>query len=134
MIRIIKGRYGYRDGLIVRPKTPSDPPFSTNAEEEARLVKMGVAKYVGEPAKSEKAEPPVELPDEEPETDETKEELPEAEAEENEAKEVDLKSLSHPELQKMAKDLGLKASGKKEKLIEAIEKAQAPNLEEVMPQ
>lgn len=133
MIRIIKGRYGYRDGLIIRPKTPSDPPFSTDAEEEARLVKMGVAAYVGEPEKTTKAEAPAEKPAVVPDEDPTGE--PEIiESDEGPVEVVDLRSLSYRELQKAAKDLGVKASGSKEDIINAIDKAQVPNLEEMIPQ
>ena len=48
MIKIIRGVYGYvdKDG-IVRPKTEADEPFALLPEQEARLVKLGVAEYVG---------------------------------------------------------------------------------------
>ena len=49
MIQIIRGVYGYldKDG-IVRPKTEADAPFALTPEQEARLVRLGVAQYVGE--------------------------------------------------------------------------------------
>lgn len=47
MIKIIKGTYGYIDkNGIVQPKTSKDEPFTLSKEEEERLVKRGVAKYV----------------------------------------------------------------------------------------
>ena len=54
MIRIIKGTYGFvgNDG-VVSPKTPKDEPFTTKAEEEARLVALGVAEYVDVQEESE---------------------------------------------------------------------------------
>ena len=48
-IKIIKGIYGYKDvkGSII-PKTSQDDPFSLTEEQEARLVRKGVAEYVDE--------------------------------------------------------------------------------------
>lgn len=47
MIKIIKGTYGCIDkNGIVQPKTSKDEPFTLSKEEEERLVKRGVAKYV----------------------------------------------------------------------------------------
>ena len=48
MIKIVRGVYGFmdKDG-IVRPKTEADEPFELLPEQEARLVKLGVAQYVG---------------------------------------------------------------------------------------
>lgn len=58
MIRIIKGTYGYmNENGVVKPKTAKDEPFSLSAEQEARLVGLGVAVYVDEkPAKAEPEE------------------------------------------------------------------------------
>lgn len=50
MIKIIKGVYGYMENLIVRPKTSKDAPFELTPEQEKRLVDLGVAEYVDEPA------------------------------------------------------------------------------------
>ena len=49
MIQIVRGVYGFldRDG-IVRPKTETDAPFELLPEQEARLVRLGVAQYVGD--------------------------------------------------------------------------------------
>ena len=47
MIKIVQGVYGFldKDG-IVRPKTETDEPFELLPEQEARLVRLGVAQYV----------------------------------------------------------------------------------------
>ncbi len=53
MIKIIKGYYGYKQGNSIIPKCSKDEPFSCDKEEEARLVKLGVAEYVKAEAKAE---------------------------------------------------------------------------------
>ena len=51
MIRIVKGTYGYLDkNGIVKPRTANDAPFTLTPQKEERLVKKGVAVYVGEVA------------------------------------------------------------------------------------
>lgn len=49
MIRIIRGTYGFRgsDGLI-HPKTYADGPFEESAEQEKKLIRLGVAEAVEE--------------------------------------------------------------------------------------
>ena len=49
MIKIIKGYYGYKKGNSIIPKSSLDAPFECDKAEEARLVKLGVAEYVGKP-------------------------------------------------------------------------------------
>ena len=64
MIKIIRGYYGYKKGNSIIPKTINDEPFSCDKEEEARLVKLGVAEYVTAEAVVEveaEAEAPVAL-------------------------------------------------------------------------
>ena len=56
MIKIINGVFGYNDGTCVTPKTPKDEPFEAPAEIEERLVKEGVAEFVGK-SKEEKPAP-----------------------------------------------------------------------------
>ncbi len=46
MIKIIRGYYGYKNGNSIIPKSSKDAPFECDKEEEARLVKLGVAEYV----------------------------------------------------------------------------------------
>ena len=47
LIKIICGNFGYNNGVCVRVKTPSDPPFSVGDEEARRLVGLGIAEIVG---------------------------------------------------------------------------------------
>ena len=64
MIKIIKGVYGYvnKNGSV-KPKTPKDEPFELSKEQEERLVKLGVAEYVGGETPAEPAEEMPELPE-----------------------------------------------------------------------
>ena len=56
MIKIVRGAYGYLDkNGIVRPKTAADAPFSLLPDQEARLVKLGIAEYVGAVSVAEEA-------------------------------------------------------------------------------
>ena len=75
MIQIIKGTFGYYNGRKVIPITEADGPQKFDDELEARLVKEGVAKYIGEPG--ETAEQPAPAPgddaDEDMKLDELKE-------------------------------------------------------------
>ena len=48
MIEIIAGTFGYYNGRKVIPITKEDGPQQFDPELEARLVKQGVAMYVGE--------------------------------------------------------------------------------------
>lgn len=47
MIQIIAGTFGYYDGRKVIPLTNESGPKQLDPELEARLVKKGIAKYVG---------------------------------------------------------------------------------------
>ena len=60
MIQIIKGTFGYYNGRKVIPLTEADGPQKFDDELEARLVKEGVAKYIGE--LGETAEQPAPAP------------------------------------------------------------------------
>ena len=53
MIKIIKGYYGYKQGNSIIPKCSKDAPFECDKAEESRLVKLGVAEYVGAPETEE---------------------------------------------------------------------------------
>lgn len=48
LIKIVKGVYGYLDGMTVKPKTPKDAPFELNDKRAAELVADEVAVYVTE--------------------------------------------------------------------------------------
>lgn len=103
MIRIVRGVYGYldKDG-IVRPKTEADAPFALPAEQEARLVRLGVAEYVdgAKEAPSDFAEP---------------------------ADEVPLSEYTVKELRELGKEYGLtfKVGASKADMVKAIEQAEA---------
>lgn len=47
-IKIIKGNYGYNNGVSVRVKTPTDVPFSVDDKEAERLISEGIAVKVSE--------------------------------------------------------------------------------------
>jgi hypothetical protein len=115
MIQIIRGVYGYLDGDgIVRPKTEDDGPFTLMPDQEERLVRLGVAQYVGfvnqtpEPADLEEAVGSIEL------DEELEEERP-------------LSEYSVKELREVGKDYGLtfKVGATKADMIRAIEEAEA---------
>lgn len=130
MIKIVRGVYGFKDeNGIIRPKTAADEPFELLAEQEERLVSLGVAEYVGG-IEDEQAD--------ETEQDGIEDEQgpigfdeipPEDFAEEDaEAMEeiIDLETLSGKELRELGKDYGLtfKANAKKADMIAAITEAQ----------
>lgn len=111
MIKIVKGVYGYVDKHgFVRPKDCNSKPFETSPEQEARLVKLGVAEYVDEPEKAEPVNEPAQV--QSPEIGE-------------EAAHLDpdqLKELTNAELKAMAEDMDIDTAKLKTKaqLIEAI--------------
>lgn len=47
MIKIVKGSYGLRVGTTIKPINAGDAPIEIEKDQEARLVKLGVAVYVG---------------------------------------------------------------------------------------
>ena len=135
MIKMIAGVYGLRveSGKDAKGNTkyrvkgmgPNDGPFSVDPEQEARLVKLGLARYVDEP---------VNVPDDEPAPDAAPigfDETPPEDGEVDEAEIVeeiiDLETLSAKELRELGKEYGLtfKANDKKETMIEAITEAQS---------
>lgn len=106
MIYITCGTCGTSKGY----KTSADGALSLPAPEEARLVSRGVAKYVTRPVTSEGPdalpEPPVNAA----------EDIEEPDAGEEDADEVaQLERMTKPELEQMARDLGLDASAAKNK-------------------
>lgn len=48
LIKIVKGVYGYLDGMTVKPKMPKDAPFELNDKRAAELVADGIAVYVND--------------------------------------------------------------------------------------
>lgn len=117
MIQIVAGTFGYFNGRKIVPLTEADGPQKLDPALEARLVKKGIAKYVGAP---EAAQEPVQQ-DPEPaagndeQQPETKPSLPEY----SEAMKLD-------ELKEIAKAYGVDASAmrKKADVIAAIEASQ----------
>lgn len=111
MIKIVKGVYGYVDKHgFVRPKDCNSEPFNTSPEQEARLVKLGVAEYVDEPAKAEPVNEPAQV--QSPQNDEAVAHLDPDQ----------LKELTNAELKAMAEDMGIDTAKLKTKaqFIEAI--------------
>lgn len=119
MIKIVRGVYGFmdKDG-IVRPKTAADEPFELLSEQEARLVRLGVAEYVG----NVKGEELREIEQEEIEVEQDPigfDEMPE--------EETALSELSVKELREIGRDYGLtfKVGTSKADMVKAIEAAEA---------
>lgn len=139
MIQIIAGTFGYYNGRKVIPITKADGPQKFDPELEARLVKEGVAEYVGsikEPEDPKVPDPagapapqdpgtPAGQPNGEP--DDSGDNLPEY----NEDMKLD-------ELKEIAKAYGVDASAirKKADVIAAIEatKQEAGDDDEAPPQ
>lgn len=121
MIQIIKGTFGYYNGRKVIPITEADGPQKFDDELEARLVKEGVAKYIGE--QGETAEQPAPAPDDADEPASTN-------IAADEAPEYD-KDMKLDELKEVAARYGVDASAmrKKADVIAAIEatKAEQPD-------
>lgn len=120
MIQIIKGTFGYYNGRKVIPITEADGPQKFDDELEARLVKEGVAKYIGELGETAEQPAPAPAPgddDDEPaSTNTAADEAPEY----NEDMKLD-------ELKEVAARYGVDASAmrKKADVIAAIEAAKA---------
>lgn len=118
MIQIIKGTFGYYNGRKVIPITEADGPQKFDDELEARLVKEGVAKYIGEQV--EAAEQPTNGPDVNTDkpasTDTAGVEIPEYD-----------EDMKLDELKEVAECYGVDASAmrKKADVIAAIEAAKA---------
>ena len=117
MIKIVRGVYGYldKDG-IVRPKTEADEPFELLPEQEARLVRLGVAEYVG----VVKSEPVQE------ETEEEMEQEP-ISLDEVPSDIIPLSEMTVKELREIGKEYGLtfKVGSSKADMVKAIEEAEA---------
>ena len=115
MIRMISGTFGLLvDGIVVA-KTKASEPFEASAEQEARLVKLGMAEYVNAPAPAEDA------PEELPELPEDVVGIPEYN--------VDMKA---DELREIAAMMGLEfpANTKKQAMVDAMDKFLEENMVE----
>ena len=118
MIQIVRGVYGFldKDG-IVRPKTEADAPFELLPDQEARLVRLGVAKYVG-------------VADAQPEPEEAEEEEIEQEPidfDEMPSEIIPLSEMTVKELRELGKEYGLtfKVGSSKADMVQAIKDAEA---------
>lgn len=118
MIQIIKGTFGYYNGRKVIPITEADGPQKFDDELEARLVKEGVAKYIGE--QDEPAEQPA------PARGDDADEPASTNTAADEAPEYD-EDMKLDELKEVAARYGVDASAmrKKADVIAAIEAAKA---------
>ena len=116
MIRIIRGVYGFldKDG-IVRPKTEVDAPFSLSPEQEERLVRLGVAGYVGRLEENLPMEP------------EAQEDSLDIEIEVEPEEERPLSEYNAKELRELGAEYGLsfKVGTSKADMVKAIEAAEA---------
>lgn len=131
MIRIIQGVYGYKQGLSVIPKTIKDEPFTCAKEEEARLVKLGVAEYVDEVEAVE-----TKAAEEDAVTEPTEATEPTEEETEEEAVTINLDEMNFAELKDFAKENGatdedLKPLKSKDAVKKLIEKLLSDEAEEV---
>lgn len=104
MIKMIAGRFGLLVDGIVKGMDKNSPPFEATAEQEARLVELGLAEYVGKPV-AVAEEISVVAEDAEP---------------------VDLDDMKADDLRALGKEYGLsfKVGMKKADMIEAIKAAQ----------
>ena len=107
MIKIIKGSYGHRRGMVVEA-VPAGSTIEIGKDKEERLVRLGVAVYVGNTDDEPNAEAPIEA------QDEVVEELPEYD-----------ETMRLSELKEVAEAYGVDASSMrtKKEVIEAIEAA-----------
>lgn len=125
MIKIVRGVYGFLDkNGIVRPKTDADEPFELSAEQEARLVNLGIAQYVGD-VKDEQE--PAETDAEETEQEESEDEQEPIGFDETPPEERPLSDYSVKDLRAIGKEYGLtfKVGTSKDDMVKAIEAAEA---------
>lgn len=113
-VKIIRGIYGHRENGRVVEKTKDHAPFEIGESEGKRLIKLGVAKKVGDAAE------PAEQVEEHAgyESDGIN-----VETEEQGTGHLSRKSLETMkigELRKLAEDMGLEKTGGREELIDRI--------------
>ena len=122
MIKIINGIYGYRKGTSIIPKTNKDEPFECDKAEEARLVKLGIAEYVGQ-AETEEVEECSALYTEETSLTELKEIAKKLGASDEELKPIRAKAVARELIDKLA-------AGAEQTETEEVEE-DAPKFDEV---
>lgn len=108
---IIDGNYGHYVNGVVIPKNRNSKPFELEDSKALRLISEGVAEAVnGEPVPDNEGE----LPDNDGVT------VPDNEGVTGNLDADQLDDLSINDLRKIAKDLGVSATGSKKELIERI--------------
>lgn len=125
MVKMLRGVFGLPIDGIVKAMDKNSGPFKASAEQEARLVRLGLAVYVDEPAEEVKGE----------DMEDTAligfDETPPEDFDEVDDAPIDLSTLSAKELREIGKEYGLsfKANASKVSMIEAITAAQTELVE-----
>lgn len=126
MIKIIAGTYGYvnKKTGAVEAKDKKAQPFSCNKDEEARLVALGVAEYVGGVNQDED---PDQDPDGKGQDNGDAHQGDQNDQKSDQEPEKTLADMTKKELTQIATDLGIELPKKatNQDIIEAIEKARA---------
>lgn len=130
MIKMIRGVFGLPVNGIVKAMDKNSGAFEAGAEQEERLVRLGLAVKV-ETADGDSVPPADEV---DTDTPIGMDETPPDDFDETEAVEeiVDLNTLSAKELREIGKQYGLtfKVGMTKDDMVAAIEKAQSETVEE----
>ena len=126
MIKIIAGTYGYvnKKTGAVEAKDKKAQPFSCDKDEEARLVALGVAEYVGGVNQDED---PDQDPDGKGQDNGDAHQGDQNDQQSDQEPEKTLADMTKKELTQIATDLGIELPKKatNQDIIEAIEKARA---------
>ncbi len=117
LIRILQGTFGALENGAVVAKTSQSDPFEVDDVRGRQLIEAGYAKEMGEDVPVSKVSP-VSAPDEEGRKADFGENV--SGGEEPGSSEKALSEYSFAELRNMAKELGMKADGKREQLEERI--------------
>ena len=127
MIKMIRGVFGLPIDGIVKAMDKNSGPFNAGAEQEERLINLGLAERVGDvpdmpPAEDEivDTDAPIGFDEMPPDDGEIVEEI------------IDLKTLSVKELREIGKQYGLtfKVGMTKDEMVEAITAAQSEIVED----
>ena len=132
MIQMKAGTFGLAVNGFVKPMTRDSGPFVASEEQEARLVKLGIAEYVTDGTPIGFDEAPEDMTGEDAPEDEAPEDMTGEDAPEDEAPLKPLEDLTANELREMGKEYGLtfKVGMTKAQMVEAITAAQAPDADE----
>lgn len=111
MIKIISGTYGMKKNGKIIPKNSSSEPFEIEADEERKLVELGVAEYVTASEDKKSNEPP-------------------KSADDNTKQTAKLEDMSGKQLKAYAKEHNIKlpkSATSKSDIVEAIKSAENNN-------